>query len=411
MPAIDDNETPRGDREGFPAAEKWLALGDSYSAGVGAGGRFTNPADPDRKCLTTTGSYPKQLEDSYQVLSQGPEFLSCSGDVIANINAKPSQNRASQLDMMKGFAKSSYKMATLSIGGNDLGFSSIVISCIILGIGNCEESIKKAEDIAGIGNRGSSAHDDTYANLRKVYEDILDAGPDDFTLAVTGYARFFANPQGNTACNNGQIQLASLQDIPPNLPTRPILPLTESLRSRINNGVDGFNNMIRAATTEVQELLERRNSAKRIVFVDINPVFEGHRFCEPLDRSVSGWPTFTDRAWFFSSPYRSDIIDRGPAPLDPRADDGTGKLELDRRGDTVFCNHPQNQWDCAIGQLVADDPDMPLNPDEYPQGRSLWSEAKEWTKGRAMKAFHPKSIAYHQIALRIGAAFGQPGGI
>lgn len=144
--------------------------------------------------------------------------------------------------MMKEFPKSSYKMATLSIGGNDLGFSSTVISCIILGIGNCEESLKKAEDIAGIGNRGSSAHDDTYADLRKVYEDILDAAPEDFSLAVTGYARFFADPQGNTACNNGQIQIASLQDV--RLPTRPHLPPTESLRSRINNGVDGFNNMI-----------------------------------------------------------------------------------------------------------------------------------------------------------------------
>lgn len=54
---------------------------------------------------------------------------------------------------------------------------------------------------------------------------------------------------------------------------------------------------------------------------------------------------------------------------------------------------------------------MPLNTDEYPQGRSLKSVVVEWTKGHAMKAFHPKSIAYHQIALRIGSAFGQPGGI
>lgn len=383
-------------------------MGDSYSAGVGAGDRFTNPQDPGRKCLTTTGSYPKRLEQGYEALRQGIEFLSCSGDVIANINEKNSQNRDSQLNIMKSISKSSYKMATLSIGGNDLGFSSIVKSCIILGTGDCEAALRKAEDIAGIGNRGSSLHDQVYASLLKVYRDILDAAPDDFSLAVTGYARFFANPQVNTDCNNGQIQIVSLQDAPTHPETRPHLPLTESLRSRINTGVDGFNNMIRAATAEVQEALGRENSAKQVWFVDINSVFEGHRFCEPGDRSESGWPTFTNRAWFFSSPYRSDITPDGRS-VEPRTDDGTPKLELDRRGDAAFCDHPDNQWDCAIGELVDLDPDMPLNPDEYPQGRSLISVAKEITKGMLLKAFHPKTIAYNQIAQRIAASFGQPG--
>lgn len=399
-----DDEVPRGDREGFHIEDKWLALGDSYSAGVGTGDRFTNPRDPDRKCLTTTGSYPKLLELNYLALRQGLEFLSCSGDVIANINEKNSQNRESQLTMMKSIDKSSYKMATLSIGGNDLGFSSIVKSCIVLGTGNCEEALTKAENIAGIGNRGSSLHDEVYQNLRKVYKDILDAAPDDFSLAVTGYARFFANPQGNTACNNGQMQIASWQDF--DLPTRPKLPLTESLRTRINNGVDGFNGMIRGATAEIQDVLAGQNSAKRIWFGDINPVFEGHRFCEPGDSSESGWPTFTDKAWCFSSPYRWDISPDGRS-LDPRTDDGTGKLELDRRGDAAFCDHPNNQWDCDIGDLVNRDPDMPLNPAEYPQGRSLKDVAFEWTKGHLLKAFHPKTIAYDQITKRIAASFGQ----
>jgi len=136
LPVIDDNETPRGDGDwpkGFPITPTWLALGDSYSAGVGVGDLLDNRRDPGRNCLTTSGSYPKRLETGYEALQQDLEFLSCTGDVIGNINDVGSHDRATQLKLMQGIGKESYRMATLSIGGNDLDFSSIVKSCIILG--------------------------------------------------------------------------------------------------------------------------------------------------------------------------------------------------------------------------------------------------------------------------------------
>jgi hypothetical protein len=413
LPVVNDPETPRGDGdwpEGFPTADHWLALGDSYSAGVGAGTIFFNPQDPGHSCMTTTGSYPKRLERGYQALKQGLEFLSCSGDVMSNVNNVGSHGRATQLELMKGVTKGSYNFATLSIGGNDLGFSDIVIKCIMVGslIGtSCEDALKKAESIAGISPRDSAAHGDALADLYKVYQDTLDTAGGNFTLVVTGYAQFFATPQGNTDCNNGQIQLAAVQDI--GTDTRPSLPLTVELRDRINTGVNAFNNMIKATVSEVQKGLERDNvDDKRIIFVDIDPIFEGHRFCEKGASTDAGFPEFTNTAWFFSSAFRSDILPGGRQVV-PRADDDSPRLQLDRRG-TSDCSDPYYAWDCAFGELQARDPDMPVNEKEYPKGRSLTDILLELSKNMVMKAFHPKSVAYDAIRQKIAETLGDESG-
>lgn len=379
---------------------------------MGAGSVLDNPRDPGHNCLTTSGSYPKRLEQRYQELNEGLEFLSCTGDVISNVNEAGSHGRATQLEIMSGIPKGSYNVSTLSIGGNDLGFSSIVKNCIILGSilgGDCEEALKNAESIAGITPRDSAKHAEVFAAMQKVYRDILDTAGDGFTLVVTGYARFFAQPQGNTDCDNGQMQLAAVQDIPGGSDTRPSLPLKVELRDRINGGVDAFNSMIRAAISEVEDGLKRDEiTAKRIKFVDINPVFEGHRFCEKGDSSEVGWPEFTDRAWFFSSPFRSDILPSGRKVV-PRADDGSPRLQLDRR-DSEFCDSQYNVWDCTLGELQARDPDMPLNEKEYPKGRSLADLLPDVSKAMIMKAFHPKTIAYDAIAKLIAGQFGEGNG-
>jgi hypothetical protein len=376
---------------------------------VGAGNVFLdNPQDPGHQCLTTTGSYPKRLERGYPALNKGLEFFSCSGDVISNINNAGSNGRATQLELMKAVSKGSYKFATLSIGGNDLGFFNIVISCIMVGTGDCEAALKNAESIAGIAPRDSAAHGDTLANLYKAYRDILDTAGDDFTLVVTGYAQFFANTQGNTACDNGQIQVISLQDLGSD--GKPALPLTVKLRDRINNGVKAFNQMINATVSEVQRSLENDNiSNKRIKFVDIDPIFEGHRFCEPGASTDAGFPEFTDQAWFFSSAFRSDILPGGQK-VAPRADDNSPGLQLDRRGSNV-CNDPYYAWDCALGDLRAQYATKEVNGKEYPRGSTLNAMLLEISKNMVFKAFHPKSIAYDAISKRIAATLKDESGV
>jgi hypothetical protein len=149
---------PRGD--GFPTADHWIAMGDSYSAGVGAGNLIYNPRDLLFKCLTTANSYALYLERGYDALRRGLEFLSCTGDKIENVNvaAIGSKGRGSQLQLLQSVPQGSYKFATLSIGGNDLGFAGIVKSCILIGsaAGNCEDALKRAESMAGVNPRDIS---------------------------------------------------------------------------------------------------------------------------------------------------------------------------------------------------------------------------------------------------------------
>jgi hypothetical protein len=181
------------------------------------------------------------------------------------------------------------------------------------------------------------------------------------------------------------------------------------LRERINSGISAFNNMIKAAIADVQHGLEKDNIHKRVMFVDIDPIFEGHRFCEKGASTESGWPEFTDKAWFFSSPYRYDILPSG-TKVAPRADDGSPKLQLDRRDD-ASCSDPHYEWDCAIGRLYARDPGLKLNEKEYPRGFTLGDLIPKTAKAMMVKAFHPKTIAYDAIAKKIAQAFGEGGGV
>lgn len=95
-------------------------------------------------------------------------------------------------------------------------------------------------------------------------------------------------------CNNGQIRLAAVQD----LPGLEIKASTVALRDRMNDGVDAFSIMIQVGISEVQQSLTREDvNNKQIHFVDISSAFEAHRRKGRIDRV---WlAEFTSRAWFF----------------------------------------------------------------------------------------------------------------
>jgi hypothetical protein len=227
------------------------------------------------------------LQNDNRVLREGLKFISCTGDVIANVNdaAVGSQDRVSQLELLQTFPQGSYKFGTLSTGGNDLGFGDIVKYCIVYPIGgDCNGALRKAEALAGV-TRDSAAHIELSQKLKRVYRDIIDTAGDDFALVVTGYARFFAEPSGNPDCNDGQLELLALKDIDEKIPIKPNKPLTQTLRTRIK-----FNDMLSEAVFGVQQALLEEGIRKGIKFFDTDPIYEGYRFCEPLGRDEPGWP-------------------------------------------------------------------------------------------------------------------------
>ncbi|MEU6349017.1 SGNH/GDSL hydrolase family protein [Streptomyces sp. NPDC047072] len=92
---------------------EYVALGDSYASGVGAGSY--DPASGD--CKRSTLNY------AHQWAAKHPKFtlkdVSCSGATIADV-------RNNQLSALS----SNTKLVTLTVGGNDAQFTSVVKGCL-----------------------------------------------------------------------------------------------------------------------------------------------------------------------------------------------------------------------------------------------------------------------------------------
>ncbi|MEU1558349.1 SGNH/GDSL hydrolase family protein [Streptomyces scabiei] len=103
-----------------PTAE-YVALGDSYASGVGAGSY--DPASGD--CKRSTRNYPRLWA------AANPEYkltdVTCSGAKIPDVRAK-------QLTALKPTTN----LVTLTVGGNDAQFAPVVEACLTKDDSYCE---------------------------------------------------------------------------------------------------------------------------------------------------------------------------------------------------------------------------------------------------------------------------------
>lgn len=103
----------------IPESFAYAAFGDSFSAGIGAGNFFTGSSDEsnNNKCARMTQSYPAQLVDFFRGKVSNFDFLSCSGDVLDDVDGQVAKMLGNKVDV-----------ATLSISGNDFNFGNVVVS-------------------------------------------------------------------------------------------------------------------------------------------------------------------------------------------------------------------------------------------------------------------------------------------
>jgi lysophospholipase L1-like esterase len=143
------------------AADRYVALGDSYSSGTGTGSYSL-----DSGCQRGTSAYP------YLASRQRPNtdlvFVACSGATTDDV-------MASQISSVTAATR----LVSITIGGNDAGFSSVVSACVT---SSCGATITRA---------------DTYirntlpGKLDTVYTAIQRQAPG-ATVAVLGYPRLFS---------------------------------------------------------------------------------------------------------------------------------------------------------------------------------------------------------------------------
>lgn len=202
------------------------------------------------------------------------QFLSCTGSTVNDMLAGAEH---SQIDEFNTTATADF--ALLSIGGNDLGFFEIMNSCIFrfysFYSGTCESALQRADE-----HMASTQFED---RLRLVIMEILDRVQWEkrpwFTITVTGYARFFN--ADTDECDDYSLGMWWRGP-----------KLKRELRQRMND-------MVLAVNAKIRKSVDAINAAfaePRVLFVDYDDAFEGHRFCEP---SVVEPDYLRNETWFF----------------------------------------------------------------------------------------------------------------
>ena len=229
-----------------PAATKpavrYVALGDSYSSGLGAGDYSGG------SCERSAKAYPALWAAAHDPMSYVSR--ACS-------NATTSSVITGQLSALSRATT----LVTLTIGGNDAGFVHVMTTCVLLPTSFCVSAIKGAE---------AKIRSSLPGELDRVLAAISARAPD-ARVVVLGYPVPY-DLSRSSSC----------------------LGLSTTDRTDLNQAANHLDGQIRAAA--------RRHGD---VFADVRRAFAGHEICDAhrwlnsvdwLDIGVSYHPTATGQA-------------------------------------------------------------------------------------------------------------------
>ena len=227
------------------AAPQYVALGDSYSSGVGTRVFYEESGECDR----SPDAYgPKIAAAKGYTLN----FEACSGAKTPEVNEK-------QLSKLSGTTS----LVTITIGGNDAGFSNVIINCALYYF-TCGSAISEANEF--IAKKLPGLLETTYKDIR--------AKATTAQVIVLGYPKLFTKE--GTTCN--------------------VNFLTSGNEKKMNESAEKLDAVIKA-----------RAEAMKFTFVNPTSAFEAHEVCSssewlngqsnPLSESyhpnVSGQVEFT----------------------------------------------------------------------------------------------------------------------
>jgi hypothetical protein len=114
----------------YASSTSYVALGDSYSSGTGTGSY-----DLDGSCQRSSKAYPALWASSHAPASF--TFVACSGAKTGDVLSK-------QISALT----SSTTLASITIGGNDAGFASVMQTCVLGSDSSCQTAVNNAENYA-----------------------------------------------------------------------------------------------------------------------------------------------------------------------------------------------------------------------------------------------------------------------
>jgi lysophospholipase L1-like esterase len=196
---------------------RYVALGDSYSSGVGAG------SYSDGSCDQSAKSFPVLWADANGPASFANE--TCSGATTSTV-------LSSQLGALSG----STTLVSITVGGNDVGFTNVMVTCVLFSTSSCVSAVDTAE---------SQAKNTLPGELNGVLSAIRSDAPS-AKVVVLDYPQFY-----DLARSSGCIGLSTTD------------------RTDLNQGAGILDGVIQAAAARYGD-----------TFVDVNPHFSGHQICD-----------------------------------------------------------------------------------------------------------------------------------
>ena len=197
-----------------------VALGDSYGSGAGSYFYYNDGTN----CYRSPFGYPSQIAAATGL---SLTLAACSGATTDDV-----------LNEQVRLLPAGTDYVTITVGGNDVGFRSVIRECALPGwLGTCSATIEAGLD---------TLRTELPARLNNVYATVKAKAPG-ATVVVTGYPLMF----NGTDCN-------------------PLTFFTRSEMKAINDGTEALNDVIQAQA-----------AAARLDFVSAQPAFLGHAWCDP----------------------------------------------------------------------------------------------------------------------------------
>ncbi len=221
----------------------YVALGDSYSSGVGAGSYTSSSGSCDR----STNAYSQLWANANDPASY--VSVACSGATTSSVIS-------SQLSALSA----STTLVSITVGGNDIGFSNVMETCVLDG----------SDCVGAVHNAESEAENQLPGELNSVLAGIKADAPN-ARVVVLDYPELY-----DLSKSSGCIGLST------------------SNRTALNQGAQILDSEIRAAAGRYGD-----------VFADAAGQFAGHEICDSsswlhsvniLDVSESYHPTASGQA-------------------------------------------------------------------------------------------------------------------
>jgi dipeptidyl aminopeptidase/acylaminoacyl peptidase len=288
----------------------YVAMGDSYASGTGTRTYF------DSGCQRSVSAYPYLIKDS---LGSSFTFAACSGARTQDV-----------LDNQLGSLTATTKYGSISIGGNDAGFSSVITKCAQPFV-SCDSDITNAQNYINNTLPG---------RLDLVYNAIRNRAANAIVTAV-GYPRLF----NGTDCN--ALTFFSSDEM-----------------TKLNATADMLANVTRA-----------RARAHGMSFVDVRQAFVGHAVCDTTEwlngLSNPTGESYHPNALGHSSGYapmvRATLL-AAPSPNAPVGGNGRIAFGTNRTGNNdIWVANADGTFPVSL----VDDPSSDVDPAWSPDGKKV----------------------------------------